>query len=203
MARGLLATCPSAEQSHWGGPCGVAHRPAESRLKAMAVPITSCMSEPMMAISIMSQSSTRGTWRGQGTVRYPSPKGGLGPGLSGHSLQGGDPCPCHQAAAGHPEQHGDPGRHPPAPASPMTQSWGARWILNPSLPHLPIPAPVGAKDRTPLSGYDAPRGMPGQTDVSSPPFGDLSFSQILIACSPPSASCHLGGTRSSPPSFAM
>lgn len=36
-------------------------RPAESRLKAMAVPITSCMSEPMMATSIVSHSSTRGT----------------------------------------------------------------------------------------------------------------------------------------------
>lgn len=54
-----------AEPRGAGGACGEAHRPAESRLKAMAVPITSCMSEPMMAISIMSQSSTRGTWRGQ------------------------------------------------------------------------------------------------------------------------------------------
>lgn len=52
----------------------MAHRPAESRLKAMAVPITSCMSEPMMAISIISQSSTRGTWWGQGTVRCLSPE---------------------------------------------------------------------------------------------------------------------------------
>lgn len=34
----------------------------------MAVPITSCMSEPMMAISIMSHSSTRGTWRGWGCM---------------------------------------------------------------------------------------------------------------------------------------
>lgn len=40
----------------------------------MAVPITSCMSEPMMAISIISQSSTRGTWQGQGTVRCLSPE---------------------------------------------------------------------------------------------------------------------------------
>lgn len=42
----------------------------------MAVPITSCMSEPMMAISIMSHSSTRGTWRGWGcTVTWLSPAG--------------------------------------------------------------------------------------------------------------------------------
>lgn len=44
-----------------GGCRGAAHWPAESRLKAMAVPITSCMSEVMMAISIISQSKTRGT----------------------------------------------------------------------------------------------------------------------------------------------
>lgn len=40
----------------------------------MAVPITSCMSEPMMAISIMSQSSRRGTWGGQGTMQGLSPQ---------------------------------------------------------------------------------------------------------------------------------
>lgn len=39
----------------------------------MAVPMTSCMSEPMMAISIMSQSSTRGTCGGRGHHVVPEP----------------------------------------------------------------------------------------------------------------------------------
>lgn len=65
----------------------------------MAVPITSCMSEPTMAISIMSQSSTRGTWRGWGHYEVPESAVELGP---RHSLKGRDPCPCLQAVAGHP-----------------------------------------------------------------------------------------------------
>lgn len=34
----------------------------DSRLKAMAQPMTSCMSEPMMASSTMSHRIIRGTW---------------------------------------------------------------------------------------------------------------------------------------------
>lgn len=35
--------------------------PADSRLNAIAVPMTSCMSEPMMASSMVSQRRVRGT----------------------------------------------------------------------------------------------------------------------------------------------
>lgn len=142
--KGGIGRVPLGREGPWGrlrGTRGAAHRPAESRLKAMAVPITSCMSEPMMAISIMSQSSTRGTWRGRGTVRCLSPQGSW-PQASWHNLQGGDACPCSQAVAGHPEQHGDARR--PVPASPTTQSQGARRILNPSLPLPPHPCPSGS-----------------------------------------------------------
>lgn len=38
------------------------YRPAESRLNAIAVPMTSCMSEPTMASSMVSQRRVRGTW---------------------------------------------------------------------------------------------------------------------------------------------
>lgn len=56
----------SLGSQHWTevlGPLGQ-YRPAESRLKAMAVPMTSCMSEPTMASSMVSQTRVRGTWGG-------------------------------------------------------------------------------------------------------------------------------------------
>lgn len=42
------------------GPPGQ-YRPAESRLNAIAVPMTSCMSEPTMASSMVSQRMVRGS----------------------------------------------------------------------------------------------------------------------------------------------
>lgn len=38
------------------------YRPAESRLKEIAVPMTSCMSEPTMASSMLSQRRMRGAY---------------------------------------------------------------------------------------------------------------------------------------------
>lgn len=49
------------------GSCAFLHvspyLPADSRLKAMAQPMTSCMSEPMIASSTISHKMIRGTWR--------------------------------------------------------------------------------------------------------------------------------------------
>lgn len=41
------------------------HFPIDSRLMAIAEPMTSCMSEPMMASSTMSHRMIRGTWGGR------------------------------------------------------------------------------------------------------------------------------------------
>lgn len=79
-------------QGRLGVPHETAHRPADSRLKAMAVPITSCMSEPMMAISIMSHSSTRGTWGDRG-IEVLEPTARLGPGQNGTMPRVGTPVP--------------------------------------------------------------------------------------------------------------
>lgn len=79
----------------------------------MAVPITSCMSEPMMAISIMSQRSTRGTWKGQGTTSCLSPQ--------------------HRVALDKLAQQ--------LSASFTTQSQDERWIPNLSLFPPPHPCP--------------------------------------------------------------
>lgn len=53
------AAVPSPGLKNWGH-LGQ-YRPAESRLNAIAVPMTSCMSEPTMASSIVSQRRVRGT----------------------------------------------------------------------------------------------------------------------------------------------
>lgn len=44
----------------------ITHFPTDSRLMAMAEPMTSCMSEPMMASSTISHKMIRGTWGGTG-----------------------------------------------------------------------------------------------------------------------------------------
>lgn len=41
------------------------HFPTESKLMAMAEPMTSCMSEPMMASSTISHRMIRGNWGGK------------------------------------------------------------------------------------------------------------------------------------------
>lgn len=83
---------------------------------------------------------------------------------------------------------------------PVPRLWQATQRSVGTLRDSPQPLPQHSlrvqEDRTQLPGYDALGGGwggPGQKDVSSPPFGDLLFSH-----SPPSESCYLDGTASSP-----
>lgn len=143
----------------------------------MAVPITSCMSEPMMAISIMSQSSTRGTWGGQGTMWCLSPQWHVALGkLAQHPVCKSLPRGC----SSHPEQHEDPER--PLSASFTTQSQDERWMLSLSLPSPSLPQ--SELSIGPICLDMGGLREVGQRDAPNPPFGDPSFSQHLLVCSP-------------------
>ena len=60
------AQVPSAGLKSWGP--WWQYRPADSRLNAIAVPMTSCMSEPTMASSMVSQRRVRGAWGEEGAL---------------------------------------------------------------------------------------------------------------------------------------